>query len=254
MRRPILVANWKMNKTAQDAEAFAEKLLPQIEAACSVEIVIAPAFTALDRLARVLGGSPVELAAQDVSCEASGAHTGEVATDMLREFGCRYTIVGHSERRALQRETNAQVAAKAEALQAAAIRPIVCVGETLEAREAGSTLTVVGRQLEESLAGVSGEDLVVAYEPVWAIGTGHVATPETAQQVHGFIRSELATRFGRLAESIRIQYGGSVNPGNAAELMLQPDIDGALVGGASLEPGSFAELIEITQSIPTGSK
>ncbi len=251
MRKPILAANWKMNKTAREAEAFAEKLLPRIGAALALDVVIAPPFTALDRLARALGGSEIELAAQNVNAAPAGAHTGEISTGMLGEFGCRYGIVGHSERRAIYGDTSPQVAAKAVALQSAGIQPIVCVGETLEQRDAGATLQIVGQQLEESLEGVAGERLVVAYEPVWAIGTGRVATPDTAQEVHGFIRGDLGQRYGALAESIRIQYGGSVKPDNAAQLMAQPDIDGALVGGASLEPDSFAELVEIVAKIST---
>lgn len=257
MRRPILAANWKMNKSAKEAQAFVEALLPRIADPLALDVVIAPPFTALDRLASALGGSEIALAAQNVNAAASGAHTGEISVSMLREFGCAYGIVGHSERRAIYGEQSAQVAAKASALQGAGIRPIVCVGETLEERDAGKTLDVVGRQLEESLRGVEAPDgnaLVVAYEPVWAIGTGRVATPETAQEVHGFIRAELGKRFASVAESIRIQYGGSVKPDNAASLMAQPDIDGALVGGASLEADSFAELIErVAETAAAGS-
>lgn len=245
MRRPILAANWKMNKSAGEAQAFAEKLLPAIADASSLDVVIAPPFTALDRLGRALGGSAVELAAQNVNAEPAGAHTGEISVSMLLEFGCRYGIVGHSERRAIYGETNGQVAAKAKVLQAAGIRPIVCVGETLEERDGAETLSVVGRQLDESLVGVAGKELVIAYEPVWAIGTGRVATPDIAQQVHAFVRERLGTLYGEVADSIRIQYGGSVKPDNAAELMAQSDIDGALVGGASLESDSFAQLVSI---------
>lgn len=247
-RRPIVAANWKMHKSAGEAQAFAEKLLPLLDASHDVDVVIAPPSTALDRLGRALGGSQVALAAQNVNAEAEGAHTGEISVRMLSEFACRYGIVGHSERRALYGEVSPEVARKACALQSAGIRPIVCVGETLEEREAEQTLDVVGSALTQSLLGVAagdGQDLVVAYEPVWAIGTGRTATPEIAQEVHAFIRASLHHQYGAVAESVRIQYGGSVNPENIASLMAQPDIDGALVGGASLDPNSFAKLIHL---------
>jgi triosephosphate isomerase len=248
MRRPILTANWKMNKSASDAQAFAELLLPQIDSAAPVDIVIAAPFTALDRLGRALGGSAVSLAAQNLNAEAEGAFTGEISAAMLRELSCQYVIVGHSERRALCGESSEDVARKAIAAQQAGMIPIVCVGESLEDRDRGHTLEVVGGALERSLAGVAagdGNGLIVAYEPVWAIGTGRNATPEIAQEVHAFIRESLAKQYAAVAESIRIQYGGSVNPANAASLMAQPDIDGALVGGASLKPDSFAALIQL---------
>ena len=245
MRRPILAANWKMHKTAGEAVEFVEKFLPLVKDASAVDIVIAPTFTALDRTAGALAGSDVALGAQNVNPEAKGAFTGEIAPDMLRDLGVAYGIVGHSERRALYHETDDFVARKAEALLAAGIRPIVCVGETLEQREAGGTLDVVTEQLAGSLLTVKPQeaaDVVVAYEPVWAIGTGKTATPEIAQEVHGHIRARLVDRFGHAGEAIRIQYGGSVKPDNVDELMAQPDIDGALVGGASLDPEAFARI------------
>lgn len=247
-RRPIITANWKMQKTALEAQAFVEVLLPELRDLAGCDVVIAAPFTALDRLASSLGGSPVALAAQNVSTQPDGAFTGEISVRMLVEHGCRYAIVGHSERRALYGETSAEVALKAQALQAAGIVPIVCVGETLQEREADRTLEVIGAAVEESLDGVEAGDggkLVVAYEPVWAIGTGKTATPEIAQQVHALIRERLNKQFAAVADSIRIQYGGSVNPENVAELMAQGDIDGALVGGASLEPGTFLKLVKI---------
>lgn len=248
MRRPILVANWKMHKSASEAQAFAELLLPQIESQLPVDIVIAAPFTALDRLGCALGGSVISLSAQNLNAESEGAFTGEISAGMLRELTCRYAIVGHSERRALYGESSADVSRKALAAQQAGLIPIVCLGETLEDRDRGYTLEVVGAALEQSLSGVAAGDgnaLVVAYEPVWAIGTGRNATPEIAQEVHALIRGKLAKQFGTVAELIRIQYGGSVNSANAASLMAQPDIDGALVGGASLEANSFAALIHI---------
>ena len=247
-RIPIVVGNWKMFKTAGEAQAFAEKLLPQLGGLSGVEAVIAPPFTALDRLGRALGGSGVALAAQNVNAEADGAHTGEISVGMLGELGCQYAIVGHSERRVMYGERSDGVAIKARQLQNAGICPIVCVGETLEEREAERTLEVVQSALTGSLAEVKagdGTEFVVAYEPVWAIGTGRTATPEIAQEVHAFIRATLRAQFGAVAESVRIQYGGSVKPDNIATLMAQPDIDGALVGGASLDPDSLSTIIHL---------
>ena len=245
-RRPILAANWKMHMNRAEAGDFVARLLPLVEPASDVDIVIAPPATALDRVGAALQGSAVDLAAQNVNAEARGAFTGEISPSMLVEAGCRYCIVGHSERRALYGETDEAVAAKAAALLEAGIRPIVCVGETLEQREAEQTRDVVGRQIEGSLAGITADqaaELVVAYEPVWAIGTGKTATPEMAQEVHSFIRERLSGRFATAGGQIRIQYGGSVKPENVATIMAQPDIDGALVGGASLDPESFARIV-----------
>ena len=246
MRRPIVTANWKMYKTVREAEAFVADFVPRVAAVRDVEIVLAPPFTALASVATKLAGSAVTLAAQNVNPEKQGAFTGEIAAQMLAELGCRYGIVGHSERRALYAEDDALVARKAEALLAHGIRPIVCVGETLLQREQGRSDAVVSAQLAGSLAKVPAEqaaELVIAYEPVWAIGTGRTATPELAQAVHAVIRAQLRLRFGGAAERIRIQYGGSVKPENAAQLLAQPDIDGALVGGASLEVESFARIV-----------
>ncbi len=245
LRRAILAANWKMHKTTREAIEFVEKFLPLVKDAVTVDIAIAPTFTALDCTRRALDGSNVVLCAQDVNPEKKGAFTGEIAPGMLEDLDVRYGIVGHSERRALYHETDDSVARKAEALLAVGIRPIVCVGETLEQRESGGTLQVVTDQLAGSLATVKpheANDLVVAYEPVWAIGTGKTATPDIAQEVHAHIRTRLVDLFGRTGEEIRIQYGGSVKPENVDELMAQPDIDGALVGGASLDPEAFARI------------
>jgi triosephosphate isomerase len=246
VRRPIVAANWKMYKTVREAEAFVAAFLPRVASVRHVEIVLAPPFTALAAVGAKLAGGAVVLAAQNVNPEKQGAFTGEISPAMLAELGCRYGIVGHSERRALYGEDDALVARKAEALLAHGIRPIVCVGETLEQREQGRSSAVVSAQLAGSLARVPAEradDLVVAYEPVWAIGTGRTATPELAQEVHAVIRKQLRARFGSGADRIRIQYGGSVKPDNAASLLAQPDIDGALVGGASLEAESFARIV-----------
>jgi triosephosphate isomerase len=246
MRRPILAANWKMHKSTGEAAAFATDFLPRVKDAAGVDAVIAPPFTALERLGEVLTGSSVALAAQNVNPEEQGAFTGEISPAMLVDLGCTYAIVGHSERRALYGESDEFVARKAAALLAHDICPIVCVGESLEEREADRTFDVVGGQLEKSLARIPAdraEEIVVAYEPVWAIGTGKTATPEMAQEVHAFVRERLAKLLGGAAQAIRIQYGGSVKPENVGALMAQPDIDGALVGGASLDPEAFAKIV-----------
>ena len=250
MRTPILAANWKMHKTTGEAEAFVDRFLPLV-ADAAADIVLAPTATALHCVGKALAGSNVSLAAQNVNPEPKGAFTGELSAAMLVDVGCQYAIVGHSERRALYGESSEFVARKAEALLAAGVRPIVCVSETIEEREAGRVEEVIGGQLSGSLSriepGQTGE-VVVAYEPVWAIGTGKTATPELAQEVHQFIRKQLGERFGDGGEAIRIQYGGSVKPDNVAELMAQPDIDGGLVGGASLEPESFASIVQFERA------
>jgi triosephosphate isomerase (TIM) len=246
MRRPILAANWKMHKGAADAVAFAKAFAPRVADATGVDVVIAPPFTALAALGPALAGTAIALAAQNAHPEEQGAFTGEISAAMLREAGCSYAIVGHSERRTLFGESSEFVARKAEALLRHGIRPIVCVGESLAEREAGRTGDVIDSQLRESLARVPADraaDLVIAYEPIWAIGTGRTATPEAAQEVHARVRERLRERFGAAGETVRIQYGGSVKPDNVSELMAQPDIDGALVGGASLEPESFARIV-----------
>jgi triosephosphate isomerase len=246
VRRPILAANWKMHKTREEAEAFVADFLPRVAGANDVDIVLAVPFTALDCVGRGLQGSNVALAAQNVNPEPKGAFTGEIAPGMLVDLGCGYGIVGHSERRALYGEDDAFIASKAAALLESNVIPIVCVGESLEERESGRTFDVLGAQLEGSLASVpearAGE-IVVAYEPVWAIGTGRTATTEIAQETHAFVRESLTKRFGAAGEEIRIQYGGSVKPENVYALMQQPDIDGALVGGASLDPEAFSRIV-----------
>jgi triosephosphate isomerase len=246
VRRPLLAGNWKMHKTVGEAVAFAKAFVPRVADATGVDVAIAPPYTALSALGAALGGSAIALAAQNVHPEEQGAFTGEIAPGMLRELGCAYAIVGHSERRTLLGETSAFVARKAAALIRHGIRPIVCIGESLEEREAGRTDAVIERQLRESLEGLPAErasELVIAYEPIWAIGTGRTATPAMAQEVHARVRVALRGRFGHAADAIRIQYGGSVKPDNVRELMEQPDIDGALVGGASLDPESFARIV-----------
>jgi triosephosphate isomerase len=251
VRTPLVAANWKMHKTAGEARRFASEFLPRIRGVSQIEIAIAPPFTALAALAGSLGGSGVALAAQNAHPQAQGAFTGEISIPMLAELGCRYCIVGHSERRALFGEGDAFIAEKVAALLAAGLRPILCIGETLEQREAGRTHETLRRQLAGSLAriesGTPGE-LVIAYEPVWAIGTGRTATPELAQEAHAFVRAWLRDRFAAAAESTRILYGGSMKPDNARALLDQPDVDGGLVGGASLDPADFSAIIRSRES------
>jgi triosephosphate isomerase len=246
VRTPIIAANWKMYKTTAEAGRFARELVRRTQPDDRVETVIAPSFTNLAAVRSEIAGSSVQLAAQNLHPERGGAFTGEISVPMLVDAGCALAIVGHSERRALFGESSEFVAAKVAAAQSAGLRPIVCVGETLEEREGGRTLEVLEEQLRRSLAGADARrahDLIVAYEPVWAIGTGRTATAEIAQEAHAFLRKCLQARFGEAAEAIRIQYGGSVKPGNIAELLAQPDIDGALVGGASLDLESFLAIL-----------
>jgi triosephosphate isomerase len=246
-RLRFVCGNWKMHRTQAEARALVGALAPLVAPlAGQVQVAVAPPFTALAAAREALAGGPVELAAQDVHWEKQGAFTGEVSAAMLADAGCRHVIVGHSERRQLFGETDESVRRKVGAVLAGGMRPIVCVGEILAEREAGRTLEVVGRQLRAALAGLPAEvhaALTVAYEPVWAIGTGKTATAAQAQEVHAALRAILRELCGGLADGIRIQYGGSVKPENAAELMSQPDVDGALVGGASLEAGSFAAIV-----------
>ncbi len=246
-RRKIIAGNWKMNKTGAEAAVLASDFLKQIGSFNGCDMVLCPPFTALAAVKGALGGmAHVALGAQNLHQEKSGAFTGEISAAMLVDAGCRFVIVGHSERRQYFGETDALVNQKVKAAQAANLIPILCVGETLDVRDAGGTEKLVRTQVAGGLAGLSAGDtarLVLAYEPVWAIGTGRVATPAQAQEVHAWIRSELSNLFGGGAAScIRIQYGGSVKADNAKELLSQPDVDGALVGGASLEAAGFAAI------------
>ncbi|HZY04167.1 MAG TPA: triose-phosphate isomerase [Anaeromyxobacteraceae bacterium] len=247
-RKKFVCGNWKMHKTAAEARALVGELRRLAEGlADQVEVAVAPPFTALLAAAEALKGSRIALAAQDVHWEAQGAFTGEVSAPMLAEAGCRHVIVGHSERRQLFGEDDETVRKKAGAVLAAGMRPIVCVGETLAEREAGRTLEVVSRQVRGGLSGIPSSAMAavtVAYEPVWAIGTGRTATAAQAQEVHAAIRALLRELCGATADQIRIQYGGSVKPDNAAELMAQPDVDGALVGGASLKAADFSQIVK----------
>ena len=248
MRKPFVAGNWKMNKTGSEARALVVELLPELQSVSTIDRAICPPFPYIMAIANMLTGSGVGLGAQNMYWEEAGAYTGEVSPKMVAEF-CQYVILGHSERRAYFGETDETVNRKVKAAFAAQLTPIVCVGETLAENEAGQTAEVVGRQVREGLKGLSVEQamqLVVAYEPVWAIGTGRAATAEGANAVLAdIIRPALKEMFGaEVAEAVRIQYGGSVTANNAAEYFAQPDIDGALVGGASLKPAEFIAIIK----------
>ena len=247
-RKLIIAGNWKMNKTVAESLDLANGLVRELKEVKELDIAICPPFTALSEVSKAVIDSNIRLGAQNMSQNGYGAHTGEIAAGMLKEFSTKYVILGHSERREYQRESDELIAAKAKAALEAGLKPIVCVGEQLEERESGNTENIVGTQVRGSLAGLTTEEMlgtVIAYEPVWAIGTGKTATAEQAQEVHAFIRSLLADLFDAdTAKAVRIQYGGSVKPDNARELMSQPDVDGALVGGASLDVRVFSELIK----------
>jgi triosephosphate isomerase len=247
-RKLIIAGNWKMNKTVAEALDLAHSLKIDLASVKEVDIVVCPPFTALCEVSKVILDSNIRLGAQNMSEHNAGAYTGEIAAGMLKEFSVRYVILGHSERRQYQKESDALIARKAAAVHAASLKPIVCVGETLAEREAGQMQKVLETQVRGSLAGLSKElmtETVVAYEPVWAIGTGKTATTAQAQEAHAFIRGVLGKMFDEaVARRVRIQYGGSVKPSNARELMGQVDVDGALVGGAALEARSFADIIK----------
>jgi triosephosphate isomerase len=246
-RRKFVCGNWKMHKTVAEAVALVNELREGLgDATGKVQVAVAPSFTALHAAAQALRGGAVELAAQNVHWEAQGAFTGEVSAPMLAEVGARHCIVGHSERRQLFGETDETVRKKVGAVLSAGMLPIVCVGETLQEREAGRTLQVVERQVRAALARLAAQisALTLAYEPVWAIGTGKTATSAQAQEVHAAIRKIVRELGGSAADAVRIQYGGSVKPENAAELMSQPDVDGALVGGASLKAKDFIAIVK----------
>jgi triosephosphate isomerase len=247
-RKLIIAGNWKMNKTTAEAADLVRGLKLDLANVKEVDIVVCPPFTALGEVSKLVLASNIRLGAQNMSEHNSGAYTGEIAAGMLKEFSVRYVILGHSERRQYQKESDALISKKALAAHAAAIKPIVCVGETLAEREAGQTEKVLDTQVRGSLAGLSKqqmEETIIAYEPVWAIGTGKTATSAQAQEAHKFIRQLLETLFTEpVARRVRIQYGGSVKPSNARELMGLPDVDGALVGGASLEVRSFGDIIK----------
>ncbi|MCU0606931.1 MAG: triose-phosphate isomerase [Candidatus Edwardsbacteria bacterium] len=247
MRTPIMAGNWKMHKTAAEATALAAGIVEQVREVTGVEVVLCPPFTALGTVAEAVKGTTISLGAQNCHYEAQGAFTGEVSPNFLLDFGCKYVIIAHSERRQHFGEDDALINRKLKAVLGLGLVPVFCVGESLEQREKDLTFDVLRKQVLGGLAGIQVQDpsrLVVAYEPVWAIGTGKVATPQQAQEAHRYLRDLLAGLWGtETAEGVRLQYGGSVKPDNVRELMACPDIDGALVGGASLDAGSFARIV-----------
>ncbi len=251
-RKYFIAGNWKMNKTAAEAVALIDGIKAKQGSQSKVDVAVCPTFTALDAASKALAGSTIKLGAQNVYTKASGAYTGEISADMLKEFGCAYVILGHSERREYFKECNCFINEKVKVVLANGMKPILCVGEKLEDREAGKTIDVVSEQTIKGLADISKEDaknVVIAYEPVWAIGTGKTATPDMAQEVHAEIRKILANLFGsEVAEGMQILYGGSMKPENAKDLLAQKDIDGGLIGGAALKPDSFVALIEAAQN------
>ena len=253
LRKKLIAGNWKMNKTGAEATTLVGELVAAIGKQTDVDVVVCPPFTAIERAAAAVEGSTIKVGAQNMHFEASGAFTGEISAPMLRAFFATHVILGHSERRTWFGETDEFINKKVLAALKNQLRPILCVGETLAEREAGSTLKVVQTQTERCLEGV-GKDLaanvIIAYEPVWAIGTGKVATTEQAQEVHAFIRGLLTKLFTEpVAQRVRILYGGSMKPANAPDLLAQKDIDGGLIGGASLEARSFVDLVKSAQSV-----
>jgi triosephosphate isomerase len=252
VRRPIVAGNWKMNKSVGEAIDLAADVKRRLEGADAVEVVLCPPFTALKAVGDLIRYSNVSLGAQNLHWEQHGAYTGEISASMLRDLACDYAIVGHSERRTLFHETDEGVQRKARALLEAGLRPIVCVGETLQQREAGRNEDVVRSQIENGLGAlVDGlESIVIAYEPIWAIGTGKTASAEQAQEMHAFIRGLIRDMAGDgIADGIRIQYGGSVKPANAAQIFRKPDVDGGLIGGAALDAESFVGIIEAAGAV-----
>src|SRR5438132_10161554 len=249
MRKKIVAANWKMNMTQAESARFVESMLLDLGEITDVEVVIVPPFTAIAKVMEALvKAQNIKVGAQNMYWERNGAFTGEISAALLRDLFVRYVVLGHSERRTLFGETDEIVNRKVRAAHEATLRPIVCVGETLDQRDRGNVKKILSIQLRGSLEGLSAKELqetVIAYEPVWAIGTGRNATPDQAEEAHAFIRHTLSKMSDEAtADRIRIQYGGSVKPDNARDLMSQPDIDGALVGGASLDPRSFAQIVQ----------
>ncbi len=248
LRLPIAAGNWKMNKTVKEASAFAEALLDMTKNTQGIEIIICPPFVSLYPLSLKLAHTPIQLAAQNMHWEVKGAFTGEISAAMIKEAHCQYVVLGHSERRHLFHETSEEIGKKVKTAVNGDLRPILCVGETIEEREAGRTEQIVKEQLSKGIAFLSPEEaisLVIAYEPVWAIGTGKAATPQDAHSVIVFIRKQLEISLGKnIAENTRILYGGSVTPENVYDFMKDPDIDGSLVGGASLDPIKFNTIIQ----------
>ncbi len=247
MRRPFIAANWKMNKVISETREFIELFSPDVKEVSDVDIVLAPPFTSLTNAAEMIKHTNIMLAAQDVFYEEKGAYTGEISPSMIKDVGCKFVIIGHSERRQYFKETDEIVNSKIKAAQKGGLSVIFCLGESLEEREEGKTFNIIEREMSKGLDGTDIEDIVVAYEPIWAIGTGKTATPDQAQEVHAFIREKLRMKYGNKSDDIRIIYGGSVTPENIDSLMACADIDGALVGGASLKPESFVRIVKFTK-------
>jgi triosephosphate isomerase (TIM) len=247
MRKRIIAGNWKMNKTLDEAVLLAQALSDELKSEKNVDVVLCPPFTNLSAVYQIIKNTPIRLGAQNIHWVEKGAYTGEISAEMVKSVGCAFVILGHSERRQFFQETNETVNKKITRVLGSQLTPIVCVGETLNERKSGQTDKVIETQIRGVLAGLPVEDaekLVIAYEPVWAIGTGENATPQQAQQIHKFIRDLLTDIYNdRLAQGMRIQYGGSMKPDNAAELLAQPDVDGGLIGGASLDAKSFIGII-----------
>jgi triosephosphate isomerase len=247
-RKPLIAGNWKMYKTSAEAAELASQLKSLVSDIVDVDVMVAPAYTAIGVVAEILGDSVIHVGGQDLFWEEEGAYTGQISASMLKAAGCTYVIIGHSERRQYFGETNTTVNRKVRAALLGGLSPVVCVGESEAEREANQTFSVIQKQLEEGLEGLSSDEvhkLTIAYEPVWAIGTGKTATTDQAQEVHEFIRGRMETAYGNsIAKDLRILYGGSVKPGNIGDLMAMADIDGALVGGASLDADSFAGIVK----------
>ncbi len=248
LRRPLIAGNWKMFKTGPEAVETTDRLVKLLSTTIDVDVMIAPPFTALALVSDMLKKTPISLGAQNLFWEAEGAYTGEISASMLVSAGCRYVIVGHSERRQYFGETDETVNKKIKAAVKNDLIPVMCIGESETERESKETFSVLDRQVQKGLKGFSADEmetLVIAYEPIWAIGTGKTATADQAQEIHLFLRAMLGKKFGnKLAKSLRILYGGSVKPDNITDLMTMPDIDGALIGGASLEPETFSKIVQ----------
>jgi len=247
MRRPFIAANWKMNKTAGETLSFIEEFVPLVKEISDVDIVVAPPFTSLYAASLALKNTNIQLSAQDIFYEDKGAYTGEISPVMLTDTGCAYAIIGHSERRQYFNETDNIVKKKIKAARKHGLGVIFCIGESLNEREAEKTFDVLKREINEGLNEVAADGIVVAYEPIWAIGTGKTATPKQAQEAHKYIRERLADLYGDMANAIRILYGGSVTSDNIDSLMSCEDIDGALVGGASLKADNFAMIVKFNR-------
>ncbi|MCX5720323.1 MAG: triose-phosphate isomerase [Nitrospirae bacterium] len=247
MRKPFIAANWKMNKTLSETREFISNFVPAVKDVTDVDIVLAPPFTSLAIASENLKNSNVLLAAQDMFYEEKGAYTGEVSPLMIIDIGCNYVIIGHSERRQYFNETDEVVNKKIVSAKKAGLGVIFCIGESLEERDAGKTFEVLQREITDGLKGVDDKDIVVAYEPIWAIGTGKTATSEQAQEAHAYIRERLGFLYGNKADEIRILYGGSVTPDNIGSLMACKDVDGALVGGASLKVENFIKIVKFKE-------